>query len=339
MPGILVPHHITAGMPPAGTLHNFNGLSMGTSWAVTLAAGDRLNAADLQQGLQRQLDAVVRQMSHWQQESDLGRFNRGLPGSWHDLPQDFFEVLSYAISVARDSGGAYDPAAGALINAWGFGPLQRYDAPGFAAPDHETIRALMALPGWQQLEFDAAKHRVLQPGGVLLDLSAVAKGHGVDRLAHYLEQQGIRHYLVEVGGELRGAGMKPDGQPWWVELEQPPVAGAAASDNDAGILIALHGLSVATSGDYRRCFYAGGQRYAHTLDSRTGYPVDNGIASVTVVHPSCMAADALSTVLTVLGVEKGMRFAQARGLAAHFLIRQGDGVVERATSSFLEMLQ
>ena len=161
----------------------------------------------------------------------------------------------------------------------------------------------------------------MQPGGVQLDLSAVAKGYGVDRLAFYLKSQGVQHYLVEVGGELRGAGLKPDGQPWWVVLEQVPGAdGAEAADE---LVLALHGLSVATSGDYRRYFERDGRRYSHTIDPRNGVPIANDLASVTVVHPQCMAADAWSTALTVLGAEQGLRLAERLGLAARFVARSG----------------
>lgn len=339
MQSILIPHRIAAGMPPAGKLRSFNGLTMGTTWSVKIVADDSVDAADLHDGMQRQLDRVVGQMSHWQQDSDLCRFNRAEPGSWHELPPEFFEVLSYALSVAQESDGAYDPAAGALVNIWGFGPVNRYDEPGFSAPGNDVVRSVLNLPGWRQIALEKAACRARQPGGALLDFSAVAKGYAVDRLASYLEQQGIRDYLVEVGGELCGAGMKPDGQPWWVELEQPPHDNFMETSHKDGILLALHGLSVATSGDYRRCFHQEGKRFSHTLDPRTGHPVHNGIASVTVVHESCMAADALSTALTVLGVEKGMCFAEARCLAVRFVIRQGDGFIDCASSSFLEMLQ
>lgn len=337
MQRVLIPHHITGGNLPDGKIHDLAGQTMGTTWSVRLVTEDHLCVSRLRIDIEQHLDAIVREMSHWMPDSDLGRFNLAASATWHALPAAFFEVLSYAMSVAEDSGGAYDPVAGALVNLWGFGPFNRYGEPGFVMPSPDAVRAMTGKAGWRRIELDHTHRRVRQPGGALLDLSAVAKGYGVDRVARYLEQQGILHYLVEVGGELRGAGMKPDGQPWWVALEQPDAE--TAGEDNAGILLALHGLAVATSGDYRRCFYVDGKRYSHTLDPRTGYPLCNDIASVTVVHESCMAADALSTALSVLGVEDGMCFAEARCLAARFLVRQGDGFVEHASSSFLEMLQ
>ena len=192
----------------------------------------------------------------------------------------------------------------------------------------------------RRLELDLPARRARQPGGLQLDLSAIAKGYGVDRLARYLDSQGIHHYLVEVGGELRGAGSKPDGQPWWVMLEQ--VDGAADSADNARhpaeMLLALHGLSVATSGDYRRFFQDGTARFSHTIDPRSGMPIANQLASVTVVHAECMAADAWSTALTVLGVEAGLALAEEQGLAARFLQRDGPGFHETLSSRMLAML-
>jgi thiamine biosynthesis lipoprotein len=302
-------------------MRDFAGRSMGTSWSVRLVAAPGEALPDLQQGLQQQLDAIVAEMSHWEADSDLGRFNRAGAGSWQVLPPACFDVLSYALGVARDSAGAYDPCAGTLVNLWGFGPHGRFDQPGFAPPAAHRIAEARAHLAAQPVVLEQGSRRALQPGGVQLDLSAVAKGYSVDRLAYYLKNQGVRHYLVEVGGELRGAGVKPDGQPWWVALEQ--VGDAAAQPDE--LVLALHGLAVATSGDYRRYFQLDGRRYSHTIDPRSGMPIANDLASVTVVHAQCMAADAWSTALTVLGCEQGLRLAERQGLAARFVVRNADG--------------
>ena len=336
---VLLPQHISdQAAPPGAAIRDLRGLSMGTSWSVRLlesAMPGRAGSADLQQGLQQQLDLVVAQMSHWSDESDLGRFNQAEPGSWHSLPAAFCEVLGFAMHVSQASGGAYDPCAGALVNLWGFGPRHRYDEAGFLPPKDDSV-ALLLAQGQRRLELDLPARRARQPGGLQLDLSAIAKGYGVDRLARYLDSQGIHHYLVEVGGELRGAGSKPDGQPWWVMLEQ--VDGANAERHPAEMLLALHGLSVATSGDYRRFFEDGTVRFSHTIDPRSGMPIANQLASVTVVHEQCMAADAWSTALTVLGVEAGMALAEEQGLAARFLQRDGHGYHETLSSHMLAML-
>jgi thiamine biosynthesis lipoprotein len=312
---------------------------MGTGWSARALLPPGVET-DPDQMLLRELDEVVAQMSHWDDHSLLSRYNRAPAGSWHPLPPQFFEVMDYALSVFDETGGAFDPAAGALVDLWGFGARKRYDQPGFYAPAREAVAAALAQHRSHRPLLDRLERRLYQPGGAILDLSSVAKGYAVDCLALRLEALGVRHYLVEVGGELRGAGVKADGQPWWVELEGvPDAAGASATPPVAQSVVALHGLAVATSGDYRRYFHHAHRRASHTLDPRTGYPIDNGVASVTVLAPTCMAADALSTALTVMGVEAGLPFAEGRGLAARFLLRTEAGLREVDTPAWRALLQ
>ncbi|ATQ76049.1 thiamine biosynthesis protein ApbE [Massilia violaceinigra] len=332
---VLVPLAIAPALPPrASTLHDLGGSTMGTSWSARVMAPGGARAA-LLEDLQRQLDLVVAQMSHWERDSNLSRFNSAPAGNWHRLPDEFFTVLSYALEVAEASGGAYDPCAGALVDAWGFGARQRYNEANFYAPLPAASAAIVARGDRQRMRLDAGSRRALQPGGVRIDLSSVAKGYAVDLLARCLEAQGLHHYLVEIGGELRGAGTKADGQPWWVALEGVPDAGGGAGQTT----VALHGLAIATSGDYRRYFEHGGRRASHTLDPRTGTPIRNDVASVTVLHTECMAADALSTALSVLGPDEGLAFAESRHLAARFLLRQSGGLREVVSSAYQELLQ
>ncbi len=330
---VLVPLDINPTPPPAAsTLFEAAGATMGTSWSarLMLPAGVR---SKLGERMQAELDGIVNEMSHWLPDSVLGRYNRALAGSWIAIPPRFAEVLDYALGVFDASGGAYDPFAGALVNLWGFGPERRYDQAGFYAPAVDAVQDVLARRAALHPVFDRAGQRLLQPGGALLDLSSVAKGYAVDRLAFCLEQHGVRHYVVEIGGELRGAGTKPDGQPWWVTLEGVPGADSVET------VAALHGLAVATSGDYRRYFEHGLQRASHTLDPRSGYPIANDVASATVLAATCMAADALSTTITVLGAEAGLAFAEARGLAARLLLRRDHGLEEVTTSAYRAMLQ
>jgi len=336
MRAVLVPLEIDPVLPEAGSRpHGLAGTSMGTDWSARMLLPPGLDI-DLQATLQQELDDIVAQMSHWDDGSLLSRYNRAPAGSWHALPPQFFAVMDYALSVHEDTGGAYDPAAGALVNLWGFGPTGRYDQAGFYAPAGDAVAAVIARRQQQRPRLDRAGRRLYQPGGAILDLSSVAKGHAVDCLARRLQALGVRHYLVEVGGELRGAGVKADGQPWWVELEGVPDSAGA---NVAQSVVALHGLAVATSGDYRRYFHHARRRASHTLDPRTGVPIDNGVASVTVLAPTCMAADALSTALTVMGLDAGLPFAEQRGLAARFLLRTEDGLREIDTPAWRALLQ
>ena len=331
MARVLVPLDIDPAAPRAGSVvREAAGVSMGTSWSAKVVL--EAPFTNLQASLQAELDKVVAQMSHWEPASDLGRFNRAPAGTWHALPPEFATVMAYALQVSVDSGGAYDPCAGALVNLWGFGPENRFDQAGFQAPAPEAVAGVLGAR--QAVQFDAATGRLFQPGGVQLDLSSVAKGFAVDQMARCLRMQGVRHFLVEAGGELRGAGVKPDGQPWWVALEGVPDTRSPEST-----VAALHGLAMATSGDYRRYFSYQAQRASHTLDPRCGYPIANDVASVTVLHASCMAADALSTAMSVLGVDAGLAFAEQRNVAARFLLRRPGVPAEVTTSAYRAMLQ
>lgn len=340
---VLVPASIAPAVPPAAScVQRTGGTSMGTSWSVK-AAMDNGALAPLTPALQATLDTVVEQMSHWLIDSNLGRFNRAPAGSWHTLPEPFFSVLEYALAVSEDSGGAYNPCAGSLVNLWGFGPgldaVPRFDQQHFQAPAAPAVAA--HLRKGSEIILDRAGKRAFQPGGVQLDLSSVAKGFAVDQLARCLDSHGVHHYLAEIGGELRGAGMRPDRSPWWVELEGVPDEPAPADSGaaTAPTIVALHGMAVATSGDYRRQFSYAGGRASHTLDPRTGYPIANRVASVTVLHRHCMAADALSTALSVLGLADGLRFANQRELAARFLLRGERGLEEHQSDAWRGLLQ
>lgn len=289
---------------------------MGTSWSARIVA-----APDgLKPRIEAVLTRVVAEMSHWEPGSDLSRINRSELGRWQPLPADFARVMAAALEVAETSGGAFDPAMGRLVDLWGFGP----PGPREGLPSDAEIAE--ALGGSAALELDGRKLR--RSANVRLDLSGIAKGYAVDAVAEMLRSMELCEFLVEVGGELRGEGIKPDGQPWWIDLEPAP------DTTHAPLRVALHGLSVATSGDYRRRFAHGGATYAHTLDPRTGRPTENNVASVTLLHPCCMLADAWATALTVLGPE-GMAVAEREGLAAHMVVRGQGELLSAALSEML----
>jgi len=303
------------------------GETMGTSWSVRYAAPAALAIDRVQTTIQQALDLVIAQMSPWVGDSEISRFNRATAGALCPLSAEFCTVLRCALDTARRSGGAYDPTVGALVDLWGFGPPGRRIEP---PPDRE-IAALRAACGWQRLQFDEDAHVLRQPGSATLDLSSIAKGFAVDLVVQHLQKAGIVHCLVEIGGELRGEGVKPDGSPWWVRLDAP----AALPD----AVVALHGLAVATSGDAQRWFEHGGRRWSHTLDPRTGYPVPDTLAAVTVLHRRCMQADALATMLLVLGAEAGYAAACAQNLAARFVLRRASGFEEALTPDFRAMTE
>ncbi|WP_251863335.1 FAD:protein FMN transferase [Achromobacter sp. Marseille-Q4962] len=321
------PARLGAAPPPPAALGAspmaLAGATMGTTWSARLAAPAGLGQDRARRAIQAALDRVVAQMSTWEPDSDITRYNQAEAG-WRVLPDAFFHVLAHAQALAEDTGGAYDATVGPLVNAWGFGPHQRAHEPPSAA----AIEAARARCGWRRVALDPQRRAALQPGGVYLDLSSIAKGYGVDCAAWALDALGVRHYLVEVGGELRARGLRPDGHPWRVAVELPD-----ASDSHA-LALPLRDLSIATSGDYRRHAGAGAARFGHTLDPRSGRPVPREVASVTVAHRGCMEADALATALTVLGPREGLDYARRRGLAALYILRGAQDWRVLATPAF-----
>lgn len=295
---------------------------MGTSWSARVVGASE----GLRQKIEALLARIVAEMSHWEAGSDLSRFNRSTPGRWQSLPPGFARVLAAALEVGAKSGGAFDPAMGLLTDLWGFGP----SGPRDRTPKDSEIAAAMTISGRAQIELEGHRARRAAPAG--LDFSGVAKGYAVDAVAEMLRSIDLPDFLVEIGGELRGEGIKPDGQPWWVDLERVP------GSRHPPLRVALHHLSAATSGDYRRTFTHAGRAYAHTLDPRTGRPLENGVASVTVLHPGCMLADAWATALTVLGPD-GMVVAERERLAAHMVVRSSNGFAEHLSPMLRSMLE
>ena len=331
-PRVLVPRNIAAPSAPKGArIVSFDGATMATTWSVKAVGPSVLDSAKLQQGIENVLERVVAQMSPWVPASDISRFNRLQAGEWQALPAEFATVMRCALDVAGRSDGAFDPTAGRVVNAWGFGTQGRFDAPGFTIPSAAEIGHHPV--GWNRLQLDA-QGRLLQPGGFALNLSAIAKGFAVDAVSDYLRECGLASHLVEIGGELRGSGVKPGLQPWWIDVEPP--------DQDCLLpptRIALNALSVATSGDYRRFVSVNGKRLPHTIDPRTRRPVEHGLASVTVFHESCMWADAWSTALMVMGPEAGLECADREGIAALLRWRTSGGAWSEVASRSLQGLE
>lgn len=301
---------------------------MGTTWSVRLAAPAHADLHVLHAGIQSRLDDVVAQMSNWETGSDLSRYNVAAPGTWHAIPEGFWTVLSCALKIAHASGGAYDPTVGPLVDGWGFGPAGRRD-------DAFSPDAVRAQVGWQRVIVDAQTRRILQPGGARLDLCAIAKGHAVDVVVAHLRTQGVDAALVEVGGELHGYGRKPDGTPWRVIVEG--WAGDEDDDREPRVL-ALDDVAVATSGDRWHRDRHDGREISHTLDPRSGRPVQDAPTAVTVVAGDAMHADAWATALTVLGTREGYDFACGHRLAARFVDTRDGRIDERMTPAFQALL-
>lgn len=276
---------------------------MGTRWSAAIVTPP----PGVQVAIQGVLTHIIAQMSHWERCSQLSQINAAAPGGWHGIAPEFIHVMGVALDIAARSDGAFDPAIGALVDLWGFGP----PGPREDAPSDAEIDAARSAVGPGAIELDAPLLRLRRNRPARLDLSGIAKGYAVDAVAARLRGMGCADFLVEIGGELVGAGIQPDGQPWWVDVEAPP--GMAL----APLRIALHGIAVATSGDYRRV----GAQGSHSIDPRTGRAIAHGTASVTVIHTDCCHADAWASALTVLEPEAAKALAEREGLAVQLLVR------------------
>ena len=289
---------------------------MGTGWSLVFAAPESVTNANVATALEDVFALVTRQMSGWERESDLSQFNRAEAG-WRELPPRFYQVLSRAIAIAELTGGAYDPTLGARVDALGFGP---------------GLDQVESQKSWRDIRLEPDARRAFQPGGVTLDLSSIAKGHAVDLCAQALRALGAPSFLMEIGGEFVGEGVKPDGKPWWVELQladQPPAPGEPAHTD-----VALVNLALATSGDFVRRR----DGVSHLLDGRTREPLSGALSGVSVMHASAMEADGWATALFALGPEAGMLMADAQGLAVVFARRTPDGARFELSRKAAEML-
>ena len=304
-------------------LSALSGPTMGTTWSVKYTGAPDEGVEALKADIEAVLEQVNAQMSTYRPDSNLSRFNNAEPGTLMNLPADTVKVLLAAFSLSEQTGGAYDVTVGPLVNLWGFGP----DANRFEPPESSEVEEARERVGWQKLLL--SEQQLLQPGGVYVDLSSIAKGFAVDKIAGLLDSQGVNNYLVEVGGELRGKGAKPYKQPWRVAVERP-IPGVREVEQ----VVDLKDMAVATSGDYRNFFESQGRLYSHTIDPRTGYPVEHQLASVSVLHKTAMMADGLATAMTVLGPEAGMAFAKDHELAVFFIVRTNKGVEELSTPAF-----
>jgi thiamine biosynthesis lipoprotein len=269
-------------------------------------------------------------MSTYREDSEISRFNAAGVDQWFAVSPGFYTVLSAAMAVGWQSHGAYDVTVGPLVDLWGFGP----PGPVTTPPPEDAIARVLEQVGQDHLRLDGDGRRLLKRSPVRLDFSSIAKGYGVDRVAQWLGAQGVERYLVEVGGEMRLAGMSSRGDPWRIAIEKPD-----SGDRSAEQAIRLTDMGVATSGDYRNYFEIDGKRYSHSIDPRTGYPVAHDLVSVTVLHPSCMIADAWATALVVLGYEQAMAVAQEQGLAVYFIRRRGDTFIDSHTPAFEPYLE
>lgn len=291
--------------------HVLSGPTMGTRWSTVLPDLKGREPHAVAAALAAATGTVDRQMSTWRPDSDLMRLNAAPLDTWVFLPAPLMQVLAAALALGRLTEGAFDIGVGSAVSAWGFGAHAGGEA-GTGSSRHHFALDL--------LELDEAGGRARKHAPASLDLSGIAKGHGVDAMATVLDDLGLADYLVGIDGELRARGRRADGSPFAIALERPE-----AGRREPFGVIELVDAAVATSGDYRHTHVRNGRRVSHTIDPATGEPVRHALASVTVVAPMAMHADALATALMVAGPEKGVALADKLALDAIFVARDGAG--------------
>ena len=308
-------------------LSEIRGETMGTTYSVKFTdLPASIDQSSLATDIDRLLDTVNAQMSTYRPDSELSRYNRIATDMWTFVSPDTLKVVNEALRVSQLSDGAFDPTVGPLVDLWGFGPGSERQV----VPSPARIEAVLDQIGHGYVRIDSSATAISKRGrNIRVDLSGIAKGFGVDKIAEHLESLGIENYLAEIGGELRGRGRSPQDAPWRVGIEKP-----RATPETVQRVVRVDGRAIATSGDYRIFFESDGQRFSHIVNPRTGRPVDHGLASATVVAETTMQADALSTALLVLGPEAGLRLAEREGIAAHFIARTKNGFKELTSPEF-----
>lgn len=312
-------------------LQTIEGSAMGTSYHIKLAlTPDQAAKKDkLAAAISLVLEDIENKMSTYRPDSELGRFNTAPINVWVPISDDTLRVVSAALSLSQRSNGAYDITVGPLVNLWGFGSSHHEDK----VPSQAEIDTAAKLVGYQNLEIDSLNKQWKKSSALYVDLSSIAKGFGVDKVTELIEQEGVHHALVEIGGEIRSIGKKAEDQSWRIAIESP-----TAHERNIQRIININDIAIATSGDYRNYFEKDGKRYSHTIDPATAYPITHTLASVSVVAENCMIADGLATMLMVLGPEKGFTFAKDNSLAVFMIVRGANGFEERFTEEFRQYL-
>ena len=303
---------------PAGRAEfALSGQTMGTSWSVCGFAPEEISEGDILRRIEDVFAAIIASMSGWDSGSTLSRFNRLPAGGRIAIDPMFSDVMQMALNVARRSGGVFDPCLGGDVIRSGFGPAACASFEPGTASGPSIWPQLLPMRG-----------ELVQPGGVTLDVSAIAKGYAVDAMAAAVAGFGITSLIAEIGGEFVGSGVKPDGLPWWVDIENPYPEGGP-------FRLALSDRALATSGDYRQQRQLAGAKVSHIVLPPGRVCFGGDPASVSVVHPSCALADAWATALFAAGDVVGLRMADDEKLAALFQYRDAPARLSAKMRAYL----
>ncbi|MFZ7266631.1 FAD:protein FMN transferase [Avibacterium avium] len=312
-----------------------SGKTMGTTYHIKyITAEATQSAADTHEGVEKILKDVNDKMSTYIPTSELSRFNQNRAVNTPiEISADLAKVIGEAIRLNKVTQGALDVTVGPLVNLWGFGPEKRVEK----APTQQQLDERRAWVGIEKLTLSESAGKFYLEKAVpelYVDLSSIAKGFGVDQVADYLESLHIDNYMVEIGGEIRAKGNNSENKPWQIAIEKPTTGGSRSVEQVVG----LHNLAMATSGDYRIYFEENGVRYSHEINPQTGRPIQHHLASITVLDPSSMTADGLSTGLFVLGEDEALKVAEQQQLAVYLIIKTESGFEVKMSSAFKQLI-
>ncbi|MGB2271631.1 MAG: FAD:protein FMN transferase [Pseudomonadales bacterium] len=297
--------------------HRWSGETMGTYYRITIVedadAQDGIDLTLVKQRVEQQLNEIIASMSTYEVDSEISQFNRLQPNQCLPVSQSLLDVVTLSLEINAKSLGAFNPLVAPLVERWGFGS----SSADFVYPDNNEITRLLARADMSALSINDAAQSLCKSSDIALDLSAIAKGYAVDRIADQLAALSATNYLVDVGGELIVAGHNPKGEAWRLAIERPVFRLGEIEQ-----LVGLTDVAIATSGDYRNFFEFQGKRYSHTIDVRTGYPVQHNLASVSVIADTAAEADAWATALTVLGEKQARQLVDEHGLAVYLIKRE-----------------
>ena len=311
--------------PPEEVL--LSGATMGTTYSVKYVESSDVDRKLVAVKVAQLLEFIDQSMSTYKHDSELNKLNNAAVGEGFPVSSSLWRLLLVADRVFQVTDGAFDPTVGPLVDLWGFGPVLNRDV----IPAQVEIEALRTRIGFHHLKFLPSRQSVEKQENIRLDLSAIAKGFAAEQVAELLVDMQVSNFLVEVGGELRAAGLNGGGEAWRVAIEVPALLRGGVQQ-----IVSLQDVGVATSGDYRNYFEQDGQRYSHTIDPRTGRPIIHNLASVTVIAQDATEADALATAYMVLGSEAALSMANRDNVAALFLVKSLDGFTELNSDAFTE---
>jgi thiamine biosynthesis lipoprotein len=315
---------VLAGCGNGDSMESVGGPTMGSTYSIKYVRHANLPApAQVRSEVEKILAEVDKQMSTYRSDSDIERFNDLPANRCQKMPASILKLIRVGEQLSEQSEGSYDLTVEPLLDLWGFGPQAREEK----VPNAQALAEVRQRVGYQHLRIEG--DQLCKDAAVEVDFNSIAAGYAVDTIAAKLDAMGIHNYLAEATGELKAAGKKLDGSPWRIALEQP-----RDDQQVAERIIAVDGYGVSTSGDYRNYFLQDGRRYSHTFDAHTGTPVSHTLASVTVIHPSALMADGLSTLLLILGPERGWDYAETHNIGAFFVIRADTGFVIRTNQAF-----